>query len=327
MSMVNVGVVGLGVGFRHAQTILGNSSAHLRSVCDFDDSKFERLAHIAPHLKYFKSYDEMIENSDLDLVCICSEDKFHFQQTKTALERGLHCFVEKPICQTRSQLEELSDLASLSRNIQIRSNFVLREEEAVRQLKSRISSGFLGDIYLIETSYDYGRWFKVKSGWRGKDANYSGVLGGAIHLVDLIMYLFEDSLVVEFVANGSINANRDNVPFPDLVYAICRLGNGAIVKISSNLASGSRHCHQLKIYGSSGTFTLSDRQVKYFFGDDRSGNYEVVESQFPSGNKSLPLQRMISDINAGADRSQERARLFQTIETCFSILDLAPSGG
>ena len=93
------------------------------------------------------------------------------------------------------------------------------------------------------------------------------------------------------------------------------------------MASGSRHCHQLKIYGSSGTFTLNDRQVKYFYGDDRSGNYELVESKFPSGNKSMPLQRMISDINADTDGSQERTRLFQTIETCFSILDLAPDGG
>lgn len=325
--MLNVAVVGLGVGFRHAQTVINHQGANLKAVCDFDKNKLNTLGASITGLGIYDDCFRMLNaEKKLDILCICSEDKFHFEQAKHALVRGIHCFVEKPICQSRKQAEELSILASRAENIELRSNFVLREEEVFHELKGKISSGGLGDIFLIEASYDYGRWYKVVDGWRGTDPNYSGVLGGAIHLIDLIAFLFEEKLIVEYATSGSINSARDGVQFPDLVYAICRLKNGAIVKVSSNLASGSRHYHQLKIYGSAGTFSLSDRQAKYFLGNDRLGSYESAGWEFPSGDKSRPLHRMISDISNSTYASPEKKQLFETLDTCFSIIDLAQKG-
>ena len=59
-------------------------------------------------------------------------------------------------------------------------------------LKNKITSRGLGEIFHFEADYLYGRLEKLLSGWRSLDPNYSVTLGGAIHLVDLIMWLIEE---------------------------------------------------------------------------------------------------------------------------------------
>ena len=64
---------------------------------------------------------------------------------------------------------------------------------AARRASSSCASasrrGELGTLYHAEGDYDYGRRHKLTDGWRGAEPAYSVVLGGAIHLVDLLLWL------------------------------------------------------------------------------------------------------------------------------------------
>ena len=51
-----------------------------------------------PHV--FDSYQEMLENVELDAVSVCVPNKFHAEATIAALEAGCHVLCEKPPAMT-----------------------------------------------------------------------------------------------------------------------------------------------------------------------------------------------------------------------------------
>ena len=54
-------------------------------------------------------------------------------------------------------------------------------------MRELIAAGELGELFHLEGDYDYGRRHKLTDGWRGRIPYYSVVLGGAIHMVDLLL--------------------------------------------------------------------------------------------------------------------------------------------
>ena len=47
----------------------------------------------------------------------------------------------------------------------------------------------MGRLYYLEGDYAYGRLPKILSGWRAEIPIYSVVHGGAIHIIDLLLWL------------------------------------------------------------------------------------------------------------------------------------------
>ena len=52
-----------------------------------------------------------------------------------------------------------------------------------------MAAGDLGRVYYMEADYNYGRIHKIVDGWRGAIDYYSVFLGGAVHMVDLLLWL------------------------------------------------------------------------------------------------------------------------------------------
>jgi predicted dehydrogenase len=55
----------------------------------------------------YSDHRELLEGSKLDAVVICSPSQTHAQATLDALDRGLHVFVEKPMCITLADADRI----------------------------------------------------------------------------------------------------------------------------------------------------------------------------------------------------------------------------
>ncbi len=102
-----------------------------------------------PNFKSFSSADELLDQPQLaDLMIIGTQDNYHFEPAKRALEKGYHLLLEKPAAQN---IEEILELARLSKkyNRKIALCFVLRYTQFYSTIKSIIDSGKLGDIISI----------------------------------------------------------------------------------------------------------------------------------------------------------------------------------
>jgi len=217
-----------------------------------------------------------------------------------ALDMDKHIFVEKPICLTRDELDEISSAYARAqargRNLKVSSNFILRREARFIRLKERIDAGELGRIYAVEGSYDYGRVKKLISGWRAKTAGYSVMHGGGIHILDLCQWLTGHSYVPHSaLANKAVTCGTGFAP-PDTIFSIGNFGDKIIGKIGANFGSQTSHFHQLKIYGTKGSFVHDCGTTTYFIGSEPGEIRETDITPFPSSNKGDLLPDFISSI-------------------------------
>ena len=65
-----------------------------------------------PQVEIVRTYKEILENPEVELVIVNTPDALHFEMAKQAIEAGKHLVVEKPLAQKSSEAEELVNLAN-----------------------------------------------------------------------------------------------------------------------------------------------------------------------------------------------------------------------
>ncbi|MBI5155136.1 Gfo/Idh/MocA family oxidoreductase [Candidatus Poribacteria bacterium] len=107
---IRVGVIGVGhLGQHHARNYAENPEAELVYVCDTSGSQAKKIAG-AFGAKAAKDYNDLI--GKVDAVSIATPTVTHFEIAETMLSNGIHCLVEKPICNTVVEAAKMAVLAS-----------------------------------------------------------------------------------------------------------------------------------------------------------------------------------------------------------------------
>src|SRR5690606_10015176 len=109
--MIRIGVVGLGkMGISHLSMIRAHPEVSVDAVVD---SAAYILGVLSKYtgLRVFNDYGEMLDTVELDAVLIATPTRFHAAMVRTALDRGLNVFCEKPLCLTSAESAELATLA------------------------------------------------------------------------------------------------------------------------------------------------------------------------------------------------------------------------
>jgi predicted dehydrogenase len=326
MTALRVGVIGLGVGEQHIAGYEAHPAARVTALCDLDGTRLAEVAERHPGRKLFNEAAQLIADPDIDVVSIASYDSFHFEQVAAALRAGRHVFVEKPLCQRRAEADELWALWRERPHLRLSSNVPLRMSPRFAQLRGQIADGLLGEIYYLEGDYDYGRLWKITEGWRGDEAFYSVVQGGAVHMVDLLLWL-TGRRVVEVAALGSDKATRDTrFAYDDLVLATLTFEDGTIAKVSANFALVHPHFHGLKVCGTEGTFInrLGDAELWTTRGDDAVP--KAVSTAYPGVHKGDLLHSFVASIVGDENAVVPGEDVFETMAVLFAIEQAVTSG-
>jgi predicted dehydrogenase len=316
---LNVGVIGLGVGARHARFLYTNKRVNLITLCDLDNKKINLYKKIFKNCKFTNNPDDIFKNSNIDIVSIASYDNFHAKHILQAIKYNKHFFVEKPFCQNINELNKICLNLKKKKKIIFSSNLVLRSNPAFVDLKKKIKKKIVGDIYYCEGDYNYGRINKILYGWRGQIPFYSVVLGGAIHLIDLIIWL-SDKKVKSVIAEGN-KLSTKNTKFKnyDLVSALLKFEDGMIAKVTSNFASVTPHHHILSIYGTKSTFFYNNKVIKFYKSRDDL-NFKKVNSNFSNKQKSEVLNSFIDSVYYQKDLKIVReTEIINLMLVCFAI--------
>ena len=316
---LNVGVIGLGVGAKHARVLSSNKKVNLISLCDLDNKKINLYKRIFKNCKFTNNSDEIFKNPNIDIVSIASYDNFHAKHILQAIKYNKHFFVEKPFCQNINELNKICLKLNKKKRIIFSSNLVLRSNPAFVDLKKKIKKKIVGDIYYCEGDYNYGRINKILYGWRGQIPFYSVVLGGAIHLIDLIIWL-SDKKVKSVIAEGN-KLSTKNTKFKnyDLVSALLKFEDGMIAKVTSNFASVTPHHHILSIYGTKSTFFYNNKVIKFYKSRDDL-NFKKVNSNFSNKQKSEVLNSFIDSVYYQKNLKIVReTEIINLMLVCFAI--------
>lgn len=316
---MNVGIIGLGVGEKHLETFISHKDIDQITVCDFDENKLNEILLKYPKVLSCEDSSEILNDPTIDIVSICSYDNFHADQIVLALKNKKHVFVEKPLCLSQEELLKIKSAFSNSKELKLSSNFILRKEPRFIELKKKILKGDLGDIYYAEGTYDYGRLPKIENGWRGQLENYSVMHGGGIHLLDLLMWVCESKLKQSF---GLSSKNQSfGIPFagPEFCTSLLEMHNGAIMKLTANFGSNTPHFHQIKIYGTKGTFVHDCNIAKYFLGMEPNVKQIDVEGDFPGTQKGDLLLDFLNSIILNTPFDLKAEKVFEIMSASVTI--------
>jgi predicted dehydrogenase len=231
---LNVGVIGLGVGAKHAQILYSNKKVNLVSLCDFDNKKIKLYKKIFKDCNFTNNSDDIFRNPNIDVVSIASYDNFHAKHILQAIKYNKHFFIEKPFCLNINELNKICSSLKKNKKIIFSSNLVLRNNPSFINLKKKIKAKVTGDIYYCEGDYNYGRINKILYGWRGQIPFYSVILGGAIHLIDLIIWLSNKKVRSVIAEGNKISTMNTKFKNYDLVSALLKFEVTLAIMPSSN---------------------------------------------------------------------------------------------
>lgn len=126
-------------------------AAKLNSSYDKLASQFASQVDV-PQERRFLSFDAYKQAMDAlrpgDVVILGTPPAFRWVQFKYAIEKGLHCFMEKPVTvdgPTTKRMLELGKLAS-NKNLKVGVGLMVRHCRARQELLQRIRDGAIGDI-------------------------------------------------------------------------------------------------------------------------------------------------------------------------------------
>lgn len=146
-----------------------------------------------PNFKTFSSADQLLAQPKLaDIMLITTQDQFHFEPAKKALELGYHLLLEKPAAQTIEEVKELVEIAK-KHNRKIILCFVLRYTPFYSKVKEIIDSGQLGQIISLRAHEGVDPFHQAHSYVRGHWAKSADstpmIIAKCCHDTDIISWL------------------------------------------------------------------------------------------------------------------------------------------
>ncbi len=118
----------------------------LAALCDTDEKKIHDLKKLYPEAEFFSSYAAVLADPSLEAVAIATPAEWHGTLVKQALLAGKDVLVEKPLCLSLAEGEEI--LAAAKGRI-LMVGHLLWYHPAVLELKKLVDEGALGRIQYI----------------------------------------------------------------------------------------------------------------------------------------------------------------------------------
>jgi predicted dehydrogenase len=257
--MINLALVGVGkMGMSHYAILSAHPEVEITAICDnatFLTSTFNKQTGV----KVYKDHKKMFKECELDAVVISTPNSTHFEIANLALEKGVHVFVEKPLCLDPKESLQLSELAKKS-NLVSQVGYHNRFIGTFQEMRRLIKAGAIGDIYHIEGKA-YGQVVtKPKPGmtWRSKKSEGGGCLHDyACHVLDLMSFVSETPETVKSAQLQSIFSSD----IEDAVYATLSYKSGATGYLEANWSDESvrKMSTTITVYGKNGKI-ITDRQ-------------------------------------------------------------------
>lgn len=197
--MKKIGLVGLGfIGKVHLQAYQQMKSAQVTAIYTKNDIDTKEFSN-GNDLTITKNYDELLENSEIDIIDICLPTYLHEEYIIKAAKAGKHIICEKPLTLSTESAKRIVKAVQLN-NVKLFVGHVLRFWPEYEVIKSYSQKNQLQDIEIVHAQRlgqfpKWSKWFKYpeKSGGALFDLH--------IHDVDFVTYLLGEAKSVYSVGS------------------------------------------------------------------------------------------------------------------------------
>jgi myo-inositol 2-dehydrogenase/D-chiro-inositol 1-dehydrogenase len=291
---MNIAVIGAGrIGKIHAHNIANRiQGAHLAGVADVNAPAAQELAEQLHCRTATPEHRDLLKDTSVDAVAICSATNTHAQLIEEAAAAGKHIFCEKPIDLDLGRIEQALKAVDKAR-VKFQVGFNRRFDPSFAKVKELVASGAIGTPHILRiTSRDPAP----------PPLSYVRVSGGifldmTIHDFDMTRFMTE-SEVEEIYTIGAalVDPEIGRAGDVDTCIITMRLRNGMLATIDNSRRAVYGYDQRVEVFGSSGmaqgghrstdTHTLLNSdgvhsaKPQHFFLDRYQESYVVEMQQF-----------------------------------------------
>ncbi|RBW69280.1 inositol 2-dehydrogenase [Bacillus taeanensis] len=257
MDKIVIGIIGAGrIGRLHAENIVQIPQVEIKTISDiFADNAREWAAQIGiPHVT--TDYQEILNDSDIDAVFICSPTNTHAPIIKEAAKAGKHIFCEKPVSFSAEETKEALQVVKEA-GVKLQVGFNRRFDHNFKKVHDTVKAGTIGDTHIVKiTSRDP----------EPPPAEYIKSSGGmfmdmSIHDFDMARYV-TGSEVEEVYVQGASLVDPVFAELGDVDTAVITLKfeNGAIGVIDNSRKAVYGYDQRVEVFGSKGSVSIQNDQ-------------------------------------------------------------------
>lgn len=314
------------MGEQHIAGFEAAMNCRVKTLCDFSAAKLEEIRSRHPGKALTDNASELLMDPEIDIVSIASFDNFHCEQIVQALDNGKHVFVEKPLCLFAYEAEKIHEALLRNRGLFLSSNLILRLSPRMRTVRNMIQEGKFGELFYIEADYEYGRLEKITGGWRGSIDFYSVIHGGAIHMVDLVLWMTGQRPVLVRTIGNKICSRNTSYKYQDFALSILTFPSGLIVKVGTNFGCVKPHFHSLRVFGTEGTFENDYGPARFFTSRDSNAEPELITDEYPGVHKGSLLTQFVRSISEGGTPPVSQKDTFDAMSVCLAMQESMDTG-
>ncbi|MEM8873478.1 MAG: Gfo/Idh/MocA family oxidoreductase [Planctomycetota bacterium] len=333
---LRVAIVGAGrVARYHAGAVRTvGRKARLVGVADTTPGKAQALIdeHAGPEVPAFEDAEHLLSETRPELVCVCTPPGNHAATALLALRHGAWAFVEKPLCESLAQVDQLAAAEEETGN-RVVGVQQWRAGSGAKLVKRFMDEGVFGRALAVVANtlwYRDDAYYAVD--WRGKWATEVGgtTVGHGIHTLDLMLALMGPWSEVRALAATVAR----KIEVEDVSAATVRFENGALASVM-NSALSPRQESYLRLDCAHATVEL--RHFTFYKNDDWSvtpveGHEEIARRWKREIGDDVPptqgsqLADVIHAIESGDEPATNLAEIRRTIEFVTALYKSAATG-
>lgn len=339
-NMLKIGIIGCGkiAQVRHIPEYIDNVNSEIVAYYDRTLSRAEEMVEKYGG-KSYKSYEELLEDEDIDAVSICVANQLHAEITIKALRAGKHVLCEKPMATTLEDCEAMVNTANeTGKKLLIGHNQLLTP--AHKRAKEIIESGLIGDILTFKTTFGHGgpeTWSinPGKNTWFfDKDAAVMGAMADlGVHKTYVIQFLTGEK-VVETTARLTTLDKRDSdgnlIGVDDNAICIYKMENNIMGTMTASWTYYGPEDNSTILYGTKGIMRIYDDSKYSIRVDLNNGEkiYYEIESIQTNENqtKSGVIDLFIESILEDKDTELSGEKALSSMRAIFASIESSRTG-
>ncbi len=290
MKALHVAVIGTGWGEIHIDAFKRVKNAELVALCDVNKARGMEVAKNAKIPKFFAEYDELLAQTDVDLVSVATPPATHKEIVLKALAAGKHVLCETPLGLNRHEAEAMLKAAQTGgrvHGVAIQTRYL----PGYAYAKELIDEDYLGTFLRANVNMTIARPWGMSGNWAADETRGGGVLTDvAIHFVDALRWWFGPieavmadrvtlfpEMKVEVKAGKETQFEKWRATADDAFTSLLRFERGGTATL--NFVSGARQDAgwTIALYGSRGSLQITSGSL----GGMREGEREWGELEVP----------------------------------------------
>lgn len=285
--IIRIGLIGAGANtkLRHIPGFREQRGVEIVAVANRSRESSQRIASEYEIPKVYGNWLELIEDDNIDAICVGTWPYMHRNLVLAALEADKHVLTEARMA---TNAQEAHDMLDASRQFPhlvtqiVPSPFTFKIDNL---LQEKIAEGYLGELLSVSLQSLTGfAEFDGPMHWRN-DRNLSGynILNMGIWYEAMIRWAGRATRVMA-MTKVNIPQRRDedgnpvSITIPDQVDILADLSNGAQANLRFSAVSGLSPGNDLWLYGSEGTIRVDSRLNVY---GGRRGDSQLSEIPNP----------------------------------------------